>query len=135
MSAQAQDWKLALAVGLIAVIAMAAWARAPRHATSRPELRRMMLSAMVLYAIGLVASLTHHGSLAAIVYAAGIGTCALALWLSRGIEPDDPPDGPDDPGDDEQPPPDPRGAPAFDWGSFERQFRDYARERGPTVRR
>ena len=135
MIAQAEAWKIGLAVGLIVAIALAAWARAPRHATSRPELRRMMLSALALYAVGLVASLTHHGSLAAIVYAAGIGTCALALWLSRGIDPEDPPDGPDDPGDDEQPPPDPSGAPAVDWATFERQFRDYARERDPVLRR
>jgi lysylphosphatidylglycerol synthetase-like protein (DUF2156 family) len=125
MMTSVQGLKLALAAVLVLSVALAALARAPRGRSSRIELRRLMLCASALYAVGLVASLTQHGSLAALVYAAGIGICALALWLSRGSDPGDPPDGPDDPGD-EQPPPDPGGAPAFDWAAFERQFRDYA---------
>jgi hypothetical protein len=124
----AQGWKLALAAALLAAIVVAGWARAPRQRVQRGELPRLMLAATALYAVGLAASLTHHGSLAAIVYAAGISVCALALWLSRGTDPGEGPGGGEDPGD-EQPPPDPGGAPAFDWAAFERQFRDYARER------
>lgn len=116
---------MALAAVLVVSVVLAALARAPRERASRVELRRLMLCASCLYAVGLTASLTEHGSLAAAVYATGIVICALALWLSRGSDPGDPPDGPDDPGD-EQPPPDPGGAPAFDWAAFERQFRDYA---------
>ncbi len=133
MMASQQGFKLALAAVLVLCVVLAAVARAPRGRTSRIELRRLMLCASALYAVGLAASLTEHGSLAALVYATGIGICALALWLSRGSDPGDPPDGPDDPGD-EQPPPDPGGAPAFDWAAFERQFRDYSeRERDRLV--
>lgn len=128
--ALAQGWKLALAVLLLAGILTAAYARAPRQPAQRAELRRLMVAALCLYAIGLAASLTHRGSLAAVVYASGISVCALALWISRGRDPGEGPDDGGDPGD-EQPPPEPGDAPAFDWTAFERQFRDYERERQP----
>jgi hypothetical protein len=68
--------------------------------------------------------------LAAMVYAAGITICALAAWLSRGSDSEDPPRG-EEPFD-EQPPPEPDGLPDLDWESFERQFRSYS-EREPAA--
>ena len=85
---------------------------------------------MGLYLVGGLASITHHPILAALVYAAGIGVCALAAWLSRGSDSEDPPSG-EDPVD-EQPPPEPDGVPRFDWGTFERDFQAYAER--PRVR-
>lgn len=127
------SWKVALAVLLGAGICASACAKAPRKAVPRSELGRLVACAVGLYAVGGVASLTHHGGLAGIVYAAGIAVCAFAAWLSRGTDSDDPPDG-DEPAD-EQPPPDPDGVPWFDWTEFERAFRSYAdrwRERDPA---
>jgi len=122
-------WKLVLAVALAAAIFVSLYARAPKRAIPRWELRRLVISALGLYAVGGLASLTHHPVLAALVYAAGIGVCALAAWLSRGSDSEDPPDG-EEPVD-EQPPPQPDGVPGFDWAAFEKQFRAYA-ERRPT---
>jgi hypothetical protein len=85
--------------------------------------------ALLLYAVGAIASLSDHSTLAAIAYASGISVCALALWLSRGSDADDPPRGGEDPSD-EQPPPAPDGLPEFDWDAFERDFRSYARRSG-----
>ena len=85
--------------------------------------------ALGLYAVGGLASITHHPILAAVVYAAGITVRALAAWLSRGTDSEDPPDG-EEPVD-EQPPPEPDGLPTFDWVAFEEQFRAYA-ERTPA---
>jgi hypothetical protein len=121
-------WKLALAVALAAAIFVSLYARAPDRAIPGSDLRRLVFAAVGLYAVGGLASLTHHPILAALVYASGIGVCALAAWLSRGSDSEDPPDG-EDPVD-EQPPPEPDGVPAFDWDLFEREFRTYnARER------
>jgi hypothetical protein len=126
-----QAWKVVLAIVLLVAILLSACAHAPKQPIARGELRQLVVSALGLYAVGLLASLTHHGQLAGIVYAAGIVVCALAVWLSRGIDPDDPPDEPDEPVD-EQPPPEPDGLPAFDWAAFEQQFRDYtSRDRDP----
>jgi hypothetical protein len=122
-------WKVVLAIALAAVIFGSLCARAPRHAIPGVELRRLVISALGLYAVGGLASLTHHPMLAALVYAAGIGVCALAAWLSRGTDSEDPPDG--EPPVDEQPPPEPDGVPRFDWQAFEQQFRTYA-ERPPV---
>jgi hypothetical protein len=127
-----QAWKLVLAVVLLAAIFLSACAHAPKQPIARRELRQLVVSALGLYAVGLLASLTHHGQLAGIVYAAGIIVCALAVWLSRGIEPDD---GPDDGGDDpvdEQPPPGPDGLTAYEWAEFERKFRDYSERQRET---
>ena len=125
------SWKLVLAIVLGAGIFASACAHAPRRSVPRAELRRLVLSALALYAVGAVASLTHHPFVAALVYAAGIVVCALAAWLSRGSDSEDPPGG-EEPRD-EQPPPEPDRLPSFDWAAFERQFRDYSRrERIPS---
>jgi len=121
-------WKLVLVVLLVAGILVSACARAPRRPLPRVELRRLVLAALMLYGVGVFASLTHHPLLAGVVYVSGIGACALAAWLSRGIDPEDPPDdgGQGPPG--HGPHPDgPDGLPAFDWTAFERQFRAYSR--------
>lgn len=124
-------WKLVLAIALGAGILVSAYARAPRRAIPGSDLRRLVLSALGLYAVGGLASLTHHPVLAGLVYAAGIVVCALAAWLSRGNDSEDPPGG-QEPGD-EHPPPGPDGLPTFDWASFERDFRAYSqRQREPA---
>ncbi len=121
-------WKLVLAISLAAAIFVSLYARAPRRSIPGSELRRLVLAALGLYGVGALASVTHHPMLAALVYAAGIAICALAAWLSRGSDSEDPPDG-EDPVD-EQPPPEPDGMPAFDWDAFEKDFRAYSqRER------
>jgi hypothetical protein len=121
-------WKLVLAAALAAAIFISLYARAPDRAIPGAELRRLVFSALGLYAVGGLASLTHHPMLAAFVYAAGIAVCALAAWLSRGSDSEDPPDGHDPV--DEQPPPEPDGLPAFDWDSFEREFWAYSERSG-----
>jgi hypothetical protein len=118
-------WKVAFAIVLVAAIATSALARAPRRAADPAELRRLVICALGLYAIGGLATLTHHSALAGLVYASGIGVAALAAWLSRGRDQEDPPDGGSEPVD-EEPPPQPDGAPWWDWDRFEREFRDYA---------
>jgi hypothetical protein len=124
-------WKLVLAVLLGAGILISVYAHAPRRAVAGSDLRRLVVSALSLYAVGGVASLTHHPVLAGIVYAAGIIVCALAAWLSRGTDSEDPPGG-EEPVD-EQPPPEPDGLPTFDWASFERDFRAYSERRREPV--
>lgn len=121
-----EAWKLALAIGLGVAILLGAWGAAPRRSVPRAELRRLVVCALLLYTLGAIASLSDHPTLAAIAYACGISVCALALWLSRGSDADDPPRGGEDPSD-EQPPPAPDGLPEFDWAAFEREFRSYAR--------
>jgi len=125
-------WKLAFAAVLLAAILASAWARAPRRSVPGTELRRLVLCALGLYAVGGLASLTHHPALAGLVYGAGISVAALAAWLSRGRDQEDPPDG-DEPA---QPPPspDPDGVPGLDWERFEREFREYARRHPPPSR-
>jgi hypothetical protein len=117
-------WKTALAVVLVIAILLSALAAAPRRASQPGELRRLVLSALGLYGVGGLASLTHHPALAGLVYAAGIAICALAAWLSRGTDSEDPPGG-DEPVD-ERPPPEPDGLPELDWDDFERAFRAYS---------
>jgi hypothetical protein len=118
-----------MAVALGIAILISACATAPSEAVPRADLRRLVFSAVALYLVGLLATVTHHALLAALVYAAGIAICALAVWLSRGNEPEDPPPDDEEP-TDERPPPSPDGLPEFDWASFERGFRAYAdRER------
>ena len=123
-------WKLVLAVVLGAAIVASAYAKAPRRAFPGGDLRRLVFAALVLYAVGLVASLSHHGVLAAGLYATGIVVSALAAWLSRGSDSGGPPPG-DEPAD-EHPPPNPDGVPGFDWAAFEREFRAYESRREPT---
>jgi hypothetical protein len=124
-------WKLVLAIALAAAIFVSLYARAPRRTVPGYELRRLVLSALGLYAVGGLASLTHHPVLAALMYAGGIVVCALAAWLSRGTDSEDPPGGQEP--EEEHPPPEPDGLPAFDWESFERAFRAYS-EREPARR-
>ncbi len=122
-----QAWKLVLAIVLCVAILVSASARAPRKSVPSSELRRLVASALLLYAVGALASLRHHTAVAAMIYAAGIGVCAFAAWLSRGHgESDDGPDDGDDPSD-ERPPPGPDGVPRFDWPAFERELRAYMR--------
>ncbi len=126
--APTQAWKLVLAVVLGVAILVSAYARAPQRTVPGSELRRLVLSALLLYAVGAVASIRHHTGLAAVVYAAGISVCAFAAWLSRGRGDSGGPPGGDDPSD-EQPPPEPDGVPRFDWPAFERELRAYTRRR------
>lgn len=120
-------WKLVLVAVVVTGIALSAFARAPQRPLPPGELRRLVLAALSLYAVGVYASLTHHAVLAGIAYVAGIWACALAAWLSRGSDSDGPPGG-DEP-IEQPPPPDPDGIPEFDWSAFEQQFRSYC-ERG-----
>ena len=122
-------WKLLLAIVLVGAILLSACAKAPRRPMPRGELRRLVLAALTLYGVGVFASMTHHAMLAGVVYVAGIAACALAAWLSRGSDSEDPPRGGEDP-IDEQPPPKPDGVPRFDWQAFERDFRACAERAG-----
>jgi hypothetical protein len=128
----ADSWKIVLAVALGGAILASAYAKAPRRAFPSSELRRLVLGALVLYAVGLTASLTHHSILAVILFASGITASALAAWLSRGNDSGGGPPRGDEPVD-EQPPPDPDGVPRFDWARFERDFEDYARRHRDPV--
>ena len=125
-------WKLGFAAMLVVAIFASACVRAPRHAVPATELRRLVVCSLVLYAVGAMASLTRHAALAAVVYGAGISVAALAAWLSRGRDQEDPPDDGDDPVD-EQPPPEPDGVPRLDWARFEREFREYASRKRPPA--
>jgi hypothetical protein len=127
-----EAWKLVLVVTLAGAIAVSAVASAPRHSVPTQDLKRLVLSAIGLYAIGGIASLSHHPGLAGFVYAVGIMICALAVWLSRGTDSEDPP--PDDEPVDERPPPEPDGLPEFDWAAFERSFRAYEEDSRAGVR-
>jgi hypothetical protein len=120
-------WKLALAVVLAAAIVTSVCARAPRRSVPAGDLKRLVACALILYAIGALASVTHHGIAAGTVFGAGISVAALAAWLSRGRDQEDPPDGGEPV--DEPPPARPDGEPHLDWASFEREFRDYAQRR------
>jgi hypothetical protein len=125
-------WKLGLAAGLAAAIVMSACGRAPRQTVPAAELRRLVACALVLYGVGALASVTHHAALAGLVYGAGITVAALAAWLSRGRDQEDPPDS--GAPVDGPPPTEPDGLPGFDWTRFEREFRDYASGRRPPAR-
>ena len=126
-------WKLVLVLVLVGGIMLSALARAPRRPLPRGELRRLVLAALTLYAVGVLASVTHHAALAGFVYVSGIAACALAAWLSRGSDSEDPPDGGSEPVDPEPPPDGRDGLPVFDWMAFERQFRSYSsRPRDPA---
>jgi hypothetical protein len=127
-------WKLALALALASAILLSLLARAPRQSLPEGQLRRLILSAVTLYAVGAFAWLTQHRVLAAVVCAAGTGVAALAAWLSRGATPDDPPSPPEEPADPE-PPAAPDGQPQFDWTAFEQQFRTYADRHQPVGQR
>jgi hypothetical protein len=118
-------WKLALALVLASAILFSLFARAPRSSLSGEQLRRLVLSALMLYSVGAFAWVTDHRALAAVVCAGGTAVAALAAWFSRGSAPDDPPSAPEEPADPE-PPAAPDGEPEFDWAAFERGFRTYS---------
>jgi len=120
-------WKLVLAVALAGAVFASAAARAPARPFPPADLRRLVAAALLLYAIGLLASLSHRVALAAMLYAAGISISAFAAWLSRGADSDGP-SRPTESGE-EPPTPGPDGAPRFDWGAFERDFRAYEQRR------
>lgn len=128
-------WKLVLAAVLAAGIFASALIKPPRRTFPPADLRVMLLAALGLYCVGLGASLTHHGAVAAAVYACGISISALAAWLSRGRERHEPPPGEDPP---EPPPAGPDDPTEFDWDAFERQlgvYTDRRREREPALTR
>jgi hypothetical protein len=128
MVVEPNAWKLLLAVALLLAIALSVCWSAPQHAVPRSDLHRLVLSGLGLYAVGGFASLAHRQTLAGLVFAAGIITCALAVWLSRGTDSEDPPH--DQEPADQPPPAGPDGLPEFEWDRFERAFRAYAdRER------
>jgi hypothetical protein len=121
--------KLLLGLLLVVAILIAARGRAPRRAPAPDELRRLVGSAVVLYAVGLFALLEGHPTLSTIAFACGVGTASLAAWLSRGADPgDDGPGGGEDPPAD-VPPPDPEGALGWDWERFDRERRDFEQRR------
>ena len=126
----ADSWKLVLAVSLFAAVVASARVKPPRKAVPLSELRRLVVGALALYGVGLAASLSHHTLLAVILYACGISVSALAAWLSRAEASGGPP--PDEEPADERPP-DPDGAPHFDWAQFERQLEDYTRRERERV--
>jgi hypothetical protein len=119
--------KLALAAFLGIAIFASALIRPPRRSYPRADLRLMVASALGLYCVGLGASLSNHPAMAAAVYACGIGISALAVWLSRGTDREEPPHRDEPP---EGPPPvGPDDPPEFDWDSFERELRAYIARR------
>ena len=133
--APSQGWKLALAAALLAAILLSACARAPRRAVAPSDLRRLVIAALVLYSAGVFAASRHSPILSAFAYAAGIGICTLAAWLSRGIDSEDPPRGGDGGEWPEWPPSEPDGAPWLDWEAFETEFRAYVEShREPSAR-
>ena len=119
-------WKVVIAAVLGGAIISSLRARAPRRTVPAVDLRLLVLSALALYAVGALAWLTHHRGLAGGVYAAGILTAALAAWLSRGRDADDPRGDREDVDDE---PPHGFGPDEFDWDSFERDFLAYAEGR------
>lgn len=124
--------KLVLGLTLGCAIFLSVFVRAPRRTFPPADLRGMVLGALALYTVGLVASLTNRGVMAAVLYASGIALSAFAAWLSRGSDPRRPPSD-EDPA--QSPPPEgPGHEPLLDWAAFERQFRAYAsrHERRPV---
>jgi hypothetical protein len=127
-------WKLLLLVGLMTTVVMSLCWAAPRRSVPRSDLYALVLTGVCLYTVGGFALFLHRQALAGLVFAAGIVVCALAVWLSRGVDSEDPPP-PDDehPTEDDPTPPGPDGLHTVDWDQFERAFRDYAtRDRART---
>jgi hypothetical protein len=116
-------WKFLLTVALLGAICCSVFLQAPRQPIARTDLRRLVFAAVVLYAVGALASISHRGVLAGVVYASGILVCSLAVWLSRGADLDDGSD--DDPGSepptDEKPSGGPDGLPLIDWDEFDHE--------------
>jgi hypothetical protein len=125
-------WKLVLAIALCGAIFASACARAPRRSLPAADLRSLVLAAIALYGVGVMASTSHRPAVGGLLYAAGIVVSALAAWLSRGSDSEDPPDA-HSPAD-EHPPPEPDGLPEFDWAAFERELREYSERTTTGVR-
>jgi len=128
-AAVSQTWKLLLTLTLLGAMLCSVTVRAPREPIERSDLRRLVVAAVILYGVGTLASLSHHGVLAGTIYASGILVCSLAVWLSRGINRDDGPDGDGNgngPSGDERPPSGPDGLLTFDWDEFEREFSSWS---------
>jgi hypothetical protein len=129
-AAVSQTWKLLLTMTLLGAILCSVTLRAPRQPTDRAELRRLVVAAVILYSVGTLASLSHHGLLAGTIYAGGILVCSLAVWLSRGMRRDDGSDGSGGGGGGNgkgppgsgRPPSGPDGLLPFDWDEFEREL-------------
>ena len=119
-------WKLALGLALGGAIFLSMFVPAPRRAYPQADLRGMLLGALALYSVGLVASVTHHAAVAAVVYAGGITVSAFAAWLSRGIDPRRPRTDPDEDPSETPPPGGGDDHPLLDWAAWERDFRAYA---------
>jgi len=126
-------WKLVLLVALMTTIVMSLCWKAPRRTVPRGELHGLAFAGLCLYLVGGIALMAHHGDVAGLVFAGGIALCALAVWLSRGVDSEGPPPDDEEPVD-EPTPPDPDGLPALDWDEFERAFQAYAaRDRAGTA--
>jgi uncharacterized membrane protein YfcA len=119
-----------VALALIAAIVVSASVRAPRRHVPTPELRRLLIAALTLYAVGGIAVTGGHTKLAIVAFAAGVISSAFAAWLSRGSDQDDGPGGTEP--FDRTPPPEPDGLPEIDWDRFERELRDWVRRREPA---
>lgn len=133
MVVETNVWKVLLLVGLMTTIVMSVCWAAPRRQVPRSDIHRLAFSGLCLYAVGAFALVVHRHTLAGLVFAAAIVNCALTVWLSRGIDSEDPP--PDDGSEpvDEPSPPGPDGLPRVDWDEFERAFCAYAaRDRAGT---
>lgn len=121
-----------VALALIAAIVISASVRAPRRHVPAPELRRLLIAALALYAVGGVAIIDGRPTPAVAAFAAGVIASAFGAWLSRGSDQDD---GPGGGGPfDRPPPPHPDGLPEIDWDRFERELHDWARRREPAHR-
>jgi hypothetical protein len=135
-AAVSQTWKLLLTLTLLGAILCSVTVRAPREPTDRGELRRLVVAAVILYCVGTLASLSHHGLLAGTIYASGILVCSLAVWLSRGIRRDDGSEGGgggggngNGPPGNQRPPSGPDGLLTFDWDEFERELSAWSERR------
>jgi hypothetical protein len=118
---------------LFAAVLASARARPPRRSVPGSDLRWLVAGALALYGVGLAASLTRHTLVAAVLYAGGIAVCALAAWLSRGVDSRGEPPGDGTPAAEPRPP-SPDDAPQFDWATFERELELYARRRREPAR-
>src|ERR1700733_2253093 len=104
MVVETNVWKVLLMVGLLAAIVMSVSWSAPRRAVPRSDIHGLAFAGLCLYAVGAFALVEHRQSLAGLVFAAGIVVCALAVWLSRGVDSEGPPPDDEEPADEPAPP-------------------------------
>jgi hypothetical protein len=124
--------RLAGAVVLVLLVSYGAWGRAPHRAAAPRDLRRLVIAAVVLYAVGVAAVLARRPIPSIAAFAGGVAAASLAAWLSRGGNTDDGDDnggggGGRPPIDRTPPPPGPDGLPEVDWGRFDRERRGWER--------